>query len=52
MLIEKFNNSNEGREPMSLEFIDIDDFKLISDTYGHLVGDEFLQDIAGFLRVI
>ena len=32
---------------LGLFMIDIDDFKLVNDTYGHMVGDHVLREVAG-----
>lgn len=35
--------------PLSLLFIDVDQFKIINDNLGHEAGDQVLQRVAGFL---
>ena len=34
----------------SIFLIDLDDFKILNDTYGHLVGDEVLKKLAALLK--
>ncbi|MFW6287627.1 MAG: diguanylate cyclase domain-containing protein, partial [bacterium] len=35
--------------PISLVFMDIDDFKNVNDYYGHLTGDKVLKELSGLL---
>jgi diguanylate cyclase (GGDEF)-like protein len=36
--------------PLTVSILDIDHFKKVNDTYGHTVGDQVLQNLAGELR--
>ncbi|MGO3732714.1 MAG: GGDEF domain-containing protein [Vagococcus sp.] len=44
-----YNDMLYNQSPFSLAIIDIDDFKLINDTYGHPVGDQVLRQTAHIL---
>jgi diguanylate cyclase (GGDEF)-like protein/putative nucleotidyltransferase with HDIG domain len=49
-LAEELRRANRLRSSVGLLIYDIDDFKRVNDTYGHLVGDQVLQGVASISR--
>ncbi|HEX6718200.1 MAG TPA: diguanylate cyclase [Pyrinomonadaceae bacterium] len=39
-----------NREPLAVVCMDIDDFKVVNDKYGHSIGDRLLASVAGVVR--
>ena len=51
-LAEEWEKARKLRLPLSLVFIDVDHFKTINDTLGHLVGNEVLERVAALIKEV
>ena len=49
-LRQSISRSTRTHEPASLLILDIDHFKRINDTHGHMIGDKVLQGVATLMR--
>lgn len=50
VLVRETKRAARSRRPLSLLFIDLDGFKVINDTYGHLAGSRALVEAATLIR--
>jgi diguanylate cyclase (GGDEF)-like protein len=50
LLQQELSRSERYNKPLSLILCDLDNFKLINDTHGHLAGDRVIKAIAGCLK--
>ena len=50
ILPSQFQIAKISNKPLSIGIIDIDDFKKINDTYGHIVGDCVLKKLSELLK--
>jgi diguanylate cyclase (GGDEF)-like protein len=48
--VSEIENGRSAECPLSLLVLDVDHFKLVNDTYGHLQGDRILTEVAELLQ--
>lgn len=51
-LNERLQAASQKGEPLSILIADLDFFKRLNDTYGHLFGDHVLKEVASVIRTV
>jgi diguanylate cyclase (GGDEF)-like protein len=49
-LIKEMARARRHETELSVIFLDLDDFKLVNDRFGHLAGDAVLKDVGGIIN--
>jgi diguanylate cyclase (GGDEF)-like protein len=47
---EEVSRTRRTGQPFQVIMLDLDDFKLVNDTFGHKVGDRMLREVAGLVQ--
>lgn len=50
ILHEEIGKAKNNKTPLSLLMLDIDDFKIYNDSFGHQAGDKILKDVAFLIK--
>ena len=50
--VAEFRRSRREQTPLSVMMLDIDHFKTVNDTYGHLIGDECIRQVAQQIQAV